>query len=205
MRLGPSSGIALFLLTIASVASAEPARAPTLSVGGGIAAYDRVEAGFAGHPTGGGYLATTLAWDGAPPETPTSSRAVFRGELVPELTLARLVDRGIALVGVRLELDFAQRTGGSSGSAARGNVWAAPRLGLISGADRMIAGVDLGVSAWREHSSWSFGLWWGALTWLERTDPMPAAAPIEARRSAEPLDRERLFALTFGVTLGRGY
>ncbi len=184
----------------AGLAAAEP-RAPALSVEGGFAVHGPLEGP---EPEGAGYLGATLAWDRPAPAYPASRGYELRGDIVPEVTLARFDDRSTALLGVRFELDYAQKEMGLLRVSARGSMWIAPRFGVISGADSTVAGLDLGTSYLFGRSGWSAGYWFGLLTWRE-AQPRPPVAGVIFLDPSVSLADDSVIALTGGLLVGRAY
>ncbi len=191
MKMGAFTGIVM--LALGTTAAAEPERAATVSLGVGVAGYDPIAEGFGGDPVGGAFVAGTLAWDRG---LPVTDGVVWQGDVVPELTLARLADRNLGLIGARFELEVRQPR-----AAVRHHNWIAPRFGLISGGRSLVAGVDVGSGAVR--SGWCLSWSIGALTWQDRSETAAPQMTIEARTAPGPV--ERMFALTFGVSIGSGY
>ena len=159
--------LALPLFTSAT-ARAERERAAALSVHGGGAVIGDADA--VGPDRFGSVIAASLAWDRPAPDFPAPGTARARGDLVPELTLMALGDRGVALAGARLELDLAQSKMGLLQVSARMSLYIAPRIGLIDEGGSAVLGGDFGEIYYLGRSDWRIGFDFGVLTWREE-DP----------------------------------
>jgi hypothetical protein len=182
-------GLAVAALLLApSVAHAD--RDASFSVTGGV------EGTFGGMDS---VFGATLSWDRPPPAFPAHDTARVRGDLVPEVMFMAFGDRGSALAGVRLELDFTQSRMGH----ARSSLSLVPRIGLFADADSAIGGGDFAARFYLGESRWHVGLQLGLYTWNEGgewsttfTDEDGDGAPDE-RRTWYPRHRGLIMAGLF--------
>lgn len=192
-------------MTIGAVMTAIPATAVAdrdvaLGVTGGVAIHGRATMDEDGAIAG--YLGASVTLDRSPPPLPTTPGHAWRGELVPELTLASFAQRAMALGGVRLELDWAQREQGLLRSSGRGSMWIAPRLGVLEGADTLVVGLDAYGTMRFGRGAWAIGYGGGVLLWGQEPEYVIQDGGSIAIVGAE-VEPETHLAVIMGLTVTR--
>jgi hypothetical protein len=195
----------LVVLLGTGVAHAERERTTALAVTGGYAIVG-IDENAVGETVP--MLGASLAWDRTPPAYPLAPGYRWAGDLVPEVTLARIGDDAILMSGVRLELDYAQREQGLFRISGRGSLWIAPRLAVLLEDSQLLAGGEVGASMRIRSSGWTFGYWFGVLGWPADDAAAPPPDSLALAPDTGLLDRPPPGStLTFlaGLTLSRAY
>jgi hypothetical protein len=188
--------IAIVMLVGSSVARADRGPVLGLTLGGALVgdtqAPDRLDS----------LVGASLAWQKSVPELPAVGTAVGQVQLVPELGLVVLGQRGGALAGVRLQADFAQHGMGVFHVSARMSMWLEPQVGVLRDADGPLLGGDFGEMFLVGRGDWQVGGVMGIYTWREpgASTPVPVAGTIDFAPGAPGT---RQIAATFALVVAR--
>lgn len=157
---------------------------------GGAQAPDRLDS----------LIGATLAWQKPIPQLPALGTATAQAQLVPELGLIAMDDRGAAMAGLRLQLDVAQHGMGLFHVSARMSVWLSGKVGLLRDADGPIYGGDFGELFEVGSGGWQVGGVFGVYSWREpqAAYPVPVAGTVFFR-PGDPGTQQ--FAATFALVV----
>jgi hypothetical protein len=89
------------------------------------------------------------------------------GDIVPEVQLMAIGEGSLAIGGVRLELDIAQKEQGLFKVSARSSIFFSAKVGAGDLSDGIIAAFDVGSTIY-VGDAWRFGYSFGALVWGEQ-------------------------------------
>lgn len=188
--------IAVVMLVGSSVARADRSAVLALTGGGALVgdtqAPDRFDS----------LIGASLAWQRSVPELPAYGTFVRQVQLVPEVGLVLLGQRGGALGGLRFQADFAQHGMGMLHVSARMSMWLAPQIGVLKDADGPLLGGDFGDLFMVGSRGWQVGGVMGVYTWREpgAASPVPVAGTI-AFAPGTPGTRQ--IAATFALVVAR--
>ena len=188
--------IGLVMLVGSSVAHADRGAVLGLTGGGALVgdtqAPDRFDS----------FIGASLAWQKPIPELPAIGTVVGQVQLVSEVGLVLLGQRGSALAGLRFQADFAQHGMGVFHVSARMSMWLAPQIGVLKDADGPLLGGDFGEMFEVGSGGWQVGGVMGVYTWQEPgvAPPVAVAGTIDY---APGTPGTRQIAATFALVIAR--